>query len=279
MLLVPETPSIDELIRPTTPSAKRDRASSTDLIRVLLGILIPLVVIIVGLVVAEFVLRANVADGVRNAVAGTFHVDPSGVGVDLGPDLALVQAVNGQFEKVTVSVPGISIGDAAADATIVATGVSLDRSIPVGTIEGTLRVSEDSLAKLVTDSTGFTPTAVTVGDGVITTQTTLDLGIVGSFGASVSVRPGVGPGSVTLDPVTIDLGNGPIPVSDVRSIPVIGAFLAPALTAKEVCLADRLPAELDIERFAVVGDHVELRVGGAGVPLDATLATPGVCEQ
>ncbi len=269
--------SIDDIIRPPSARPRIERPSAGGPIRIILWVLVPLVVIVLAVMGAELWARATVGGEIRDALAGGFSVEPEAVSVDLGGDLAIVQFLNGWYPRVTANVHGVDLGGAVGDASVVLTGVPVDRSLPIEGAEATVTVPAGSLGDLISDVTGLTPDRVTIGDGLVNIDTTLDLGIVGKFPVAVALQPSAGPASVTLAPVTLEINGVTVQAADIRALPILGEFIAPSIQSREHCVADRLSSQLQVGRFVGVDGAVALDLHGAAVVVDDTFSRPGLC--
>ncbi len=243
--------SIDDIIRPPSARPRIERPSAGGPIRIILWVLVPLVVIVLAVMGAELWARATVGGEIRDALAGGFSVEPEAVSVDLG--------------------------GAVGDASVVLTGVPVDRSLPIEGAEATVTVPAGSLGDLISDVTGLTPDRVTIGDGLVNIDTTLDLGIVGKFPVAVALQPSAGPASVTLAPVTLEINGVTVQAADIRALPILGEFIAPSIQSREHCVADRLSSQLQVGRFVGVDGAVALDLHGAAVVVDDTFSRPGLC--
>jgi len=273
--------SFDDLIAPTParsrPSPRKGEGGAGRAIRIVLAVLIPLVIVVAAIAGGEIWARAAVGGEIRAALADGFHVEPDAVNVDLGGDLALIQLVNQSFAKVTADVRGADLGDASGDVHVTITGLPLDRSLPVGALGATVTIPQDSIAALVTDTTSLVPESVTIAPGVVTVAATLDLGIVGQFPVSVDLSPSAGPGSISLAPVALEINGTSVPAADIRSLPILGEFIAPMIASREYCIADRIPQGLTVDRLEATDGALVVDLSGTGVVVDETLGRAGVC--
>jgi len=278
---VSEPSPFEEILRPAAAGRKIERPSGArgtrHWVRVMLSVLIPLVVVVGGVFVADMWARASVAGPIQDSLAAAFQVEPSAVSVDLGGDLALVQLINTRFPIVKATVSGVELGGATGVANVVMTGVSTDRTMAVEAIDATVVIPPDQLTGLVSAISELTPSAITVSDGEVHVATTLDLGIVGEFDVIVDLRPDAGPGSITFTPISLQIDGSTVPASDIRALPVLGEFIAPSIGSREYCVADRLPMALNVDRFRASDAGAVLTLRGVGVIVDETLARPGLC--
>lgn len=278
---VTEPDSFDQLIRPQRarrPAEDAGQPRRRGWVRVMLAVVIPLVVIVGGVAVADFWARGVLADPIRDAVAAGFRVDRGAVSVDLGGDLAIVQLLNGRLQRVTATADGVDVGEASGHLLVSLSGVGTDRSLPVESMEARIELQPDVLAPLVEEITGLRPESVEIVDSDVRVTTVLDLGIVGRFDAAVELRPSAGPGSISFAPTVLELEGQRVPAANIRALPVLGEFIAPLLGSREHCIADQVPMALSVDRFAVTEGGATIVLRGTGVIVDETLARPGLCS-
>ncbi|OJX65741.1 MAG: hypothetical protein BGO95_04685 [Micrococcales bacterium 73-13] len=276
-----EPDPFDQLIRPqrarrTAEGAEPSRRRGW--VRIMLAVVIPLVVIVGGVAVADLWARAALSDPIRNAVAAGFRLQPSAVSVDLGGDLAIVQLLNGRLQRVTATSDGVELSGAHGRLLVTLSGVGTDRSLPVESMEARIELRPDVLGPIVGEITGLEPSAVAIVGSDVRVTTVLDLGIVGQFDADVELRPSAGPGSISFAPTMLELEGQRVPAANIRALPVLGEFIAPLLGSREHCIADQVPMALSVDRFAVDEHGATVVLRGTGVIVDETLARTGLCS-
>ncbi len=276
---VAEPDPFDQIIQPVAVPRRTGAATGArGFWRPMLAVLIPLVLVIGGIAGADLWAKASLSEPIRDSIAAALRVPPGDVSVDLGGDLALVQLINGHLESVTVTAAGVEIAGAVGDARIELHGLPVDRSLPAGSVDAQLDFGAEALGGLIAELTGLEPGTVGFADRDVRFDTVLDLGLLGEFPAVVEMRPSAGPATISFAPIALEINGNRVPASDIRSLPVLGEFIAPSISSREYCVADQFPMDLFVSRFAVTDDGAALTLRGTDVVVDETLSRPGLCN-
>ena len=268
-------PSVSETVVIEVPPPPRKR-------RRWIGMLIVLVILVVLLVVGFFVADAWARDYaksyVRDRVIEVLKLDPaSDVAVDVGDGSILLQAATGSLDEVTVDVAELTFGDVTGSARVSATGVPLDSTQPVQTLDIDVSVSEENVKKLSGLLSGTPLESIALADGLIRIGTEFNL-IFFSVPVAVDLQPAANDGGITFDPVTIVLGESEISVAELRANPQLGGLAEGLLASQQFCVAEYLPQALTVTDVDVVGTDLVISIDGAGAALGGPeLATPGTC--
>jgi len=247
-----------------------------------IGVLIALVILAVLLVVAFFVADAWARDYaksyVRDRVVEVLKLDPaSDVAVDVGDGSILLQAATGSLDEVTVEVAELTFGDVTGSARVAATGVPLDSTRPVQTLDIDVSVSEENVKKLSGLLSGTPLESIALTDGLIRIGTEFNL-IFFSVPVAVDLQPSAQDGGINFDPVTIVLGENEISVAELRANPQLGGLAEGLLASQQFCVAEYLPQALVVDGVEVEGSNLVISIDGGGAALGGPeLATLGTC--
>jgi hypothetical protein len=236
--------------------------------------------IVAGVVVAVLVIVAVVADVVVRALAqsaveqGVEQALPDGVSgevtASIGGASAIAQLIAGRAERVELNAPELVIDGTPIAVHVVATGVPLDLTQPVGRIEADLRLDQAAVDTLALEQ-GVVGD-LTLGDGVVGYTSSIDvLGV--PVGYSATAKPEAAGDRVLLQPVGAEVTAGGIAL-DLSG--VVDAVLGGGPV--ELCVADRLPSGVAVEGVRVAEGEAEVRLGARDLVLDqARLSATGSC--
>jgi len=240
--------------------------------RLLLWIGIPLVVIVVLLVVADFAARAYAEKRVSDEIEKSLPADIHGeIVTNIGGFSVLQQYLAGSFQHVELTAPNLVVQGAPLSAKLVATGVPTDFSKPIADATGTLSISEDSLNKLVQipGATGD----ISLGDGTIGYDGTIKLlGL--PVGYTVTATPKAAGKEVllTADEASLKTGAGNVDLGRLlQSLTSQGPF--------PVCAAQYLPDGVLVSDIAVRPGHATVTFTASNFVMDeAFLNSKGSCS-
>ena len=246
------------------------------------GWVIALVIVAILLVVAAIVgetLARQYAEGyIRDRVVEALPVDPAApmdVEVKGGP--VLLQALSGRMTEIVVGIPELAIGEISGSATVTALGVPLDESKATDQLDIELRISESSVQQLSTYLSGIDLDSITLGDGLITVDTSIDL-LLFSVPISIDLLPSAEAGGIAFTPETITLEQQEISVDDLRSNPLVSGIAGSLLDSQVFCVAESLPSAFTLTDVTVEGSELVVAVSGDGVALgDPALLETGTC--
>jgi hypothetical protein len=247
-------------------------------VRIVLIVIGVLVLLVVVFFVADAAAKRYATDTVRARIIEVLGLDASTpIGVDLGPGSILLQAARGSIDTVTVTADRISWGDLTGSARVVATGVPLDSTKPVGTLGIVVTVTEANVAKLAGYLSGITLTKIELTEGVIRASADVTV-LFATLPVAVDLLPSAHDGAIAFDPTTIRVGTTQLSVDDLRTNPLIGSLAGDILRSQQVCIASYLPKALVVDGVAVVGSQIQISIRGDGTALgDPGLSTLGTC--
>jgi hypothetical protein len=254
------------------PAPKRRR---TGLIVAL--VLVGLVVVLgIVAVIAESLARqqasALIADQVRQALA----LEPEhSVSVTIEGPPVLWQAAGGELEAVQIEVERVAFGELIGDLSLRATGTPIDSQQPTESLSAVFRVAEVDVAALAGFFSGIVVTDVQLDNREVQFETGFEFfGI--EFSIGVGVTPTVSDGQLLFSPSSLVLNDQRIEASDLQGL--FGGLVEPLLATQSVCVAQYLPADLELTavqvgdtQLLVVFTAEEVALGGEG------FSTRGTC--
>ncbi len=236
------------------------------------------VLLVVGFFVGDAFARQYAEAYVRERIVQVLDLDPATpVGVDLGPGSLLLQAMRGSVDTVTVTIDELTVGEVTGAAVLTVTGVPLDDTQPVDTLEVVATIGEADVQKLSGYLSGIELTSIELGEGVITVATELNLLFL-TLPVTVDLVPSATGSGVSFEPETITLDDQAISVDDLRNNPIVGPLAGSLLNSQEFCVASSLPQALSVADVSVVGSDLVVRLAGGGVALSSPeFTTNGTC--
>jgi len=219
--------------------------------------LVVIVLAVVALVFgADAALRAYAEKRMETEIAQSLPkgVTAPGLSVSVRGFSFLAQYAKGRFSDVEVQAPAITTERGSVSATLQAKDVTIDRSFekaPVlGSMQGTLHVTEDAVNSLValpdpTASIGLSKRTITY---MATAQV---LGLPLSY--SAAVHPVADGAMVRLYPESVNVTSGPVHF-DVKSL-LGGIFDGKPIS---VCVAPYLPAGLNIGDISIASSKASI---------------------
>lgn len=240
-----------------------------------LGWVIAAGVLVVLLIVAAFVgdalARQAAAAYIRERISTVLDLPADAVvDVDLGPGSLLLQAARGSVDLVTVDVPEFTVGGITGAAVLTAEGVPLSETAPVHELDVRVTVGEDQVQKLSGYLSGVTLTSIALTHGVIEVGTDLSVLFV-TVPVTVDLAPSVVPGGIAFTPETITAQGQKVSVEELLAIPFVSELAGDLLKSQEFCLADSVPAALEVRDVVVDGTDLVLTLGAT----DTALSDPG----
>lgn len=238
--------------------------------RVLLVLLVVVLVLGAIAVVADIVVRQVAQQQIAASIEQELPEGVEGeVDVRIGGFSVIAQYLSGRMDEVELSAPELAVQGSPMAVRIVGRGVPTDLSKPVGHLDGTITIGQDSLNALV-DAPEIGD--VTLGDGTIGYEASASvLGLDVDYSATATAE--AAGEQVLLTPVDVTVGalGGSIDVSE-----LVTRLLGDEPVA--VCVAEQLPEGLRVERIEVSPGVATVRFGAERFVLDeASLSTKGSC--
>ncbi|MDR5701805.1 LmeA family phospholipid-binding protein [Agromyces aerolatus] len=253
------------------PDASRQRRGPRRAARgwIVTGIVVAVLVVLV--VVADLLVRSLAQTAIEQGAEQSLPEGVSGeVTASIGGFSVLGQLIAGRADEVRLSAPELVVDGTPLAADVVARDVPLDLSQPVGRVEADVRLTQQAVDSLALEQ-GVVGD-LTLGDGVVGYTGTIDvLGV--PVGYTATAEPEAAGDRVLLRPVGAEVSAGGFAL-DVSG--VIDAVLGGGPV--EICVADRLPAGVQLSDVDVSDGAVDVRLVGTGLVLDrASLSSTGSC--
>jgi hypothetical protein len=235
------------------------------------------VLIVVAIVVADGIARGIIAARIEATMRSALAIPASTpVVVTVGGDSALGQLIGGRLDDVRVSSDSVTFGDLEGSLDARGSGVPTDGSSPVERLQLEFSVDDEGLGGIAGSLGDVQVSSVGIVDDLIEVRSDLDLlGFTVPIGVGLSVE--AVDGGLSLSPQRIEVNGAVVTAAELRDD--IGAAVDGALQIQTVCLAEYLPATFRLDRAAVTGDALELRLSGDGSVLGELEGAPrGSCD-
>ena len=267
-----ESPLAEPLVAPQ-PRRRGRRA----LIGILIAVFVLVTLAVVGWFVAESVLRQVAADRIRTVVVDSFGIAPEQVQVEVGGGAIVPQLLGGSLEQVDIELDSMTVGAVSGAATLRAEGVPLAEGGTIDRVVASVTLLASSVAELAAIATGLPADAITVGESTVSIRSEFDA-FVTTVSIGVELALSVQDGAIALEPVGVTLGDSAITADELRGIPIIGSAASELLQTRIICVADTLPASLELTDLSVAGGDTVVTLRGTAVPTEQqALAVTGTC--
>ncbi len=240
-------------------------------------VVVVVVVLLVGAVIAaDFAARAYarslIGDELRPAL-GLEEDAPLDVAV--GGFSMLAQLVSGRLERVDVSSESVTFGTLTGAIEATATGVPLNRSLPLTDLSAEFVIAEDQLDTFSDNLSGVPITSVSIeGDEILVAASFDFFGL--PIPLSLAILPGSEDGQLTFTPNRIGLNDANVSVDDLRDL--FGSAGKEVLQTRAFCVAQYVPQSINLTGVDVRGSELVLAFQGDDAVLsDDALATTGTC--
>jgi hypothetical protein len=246
--------------------------------RALTILLIVVIVLVAGFFVADYFAKKYATDYVRSQVASSLGLPSTApVTVDLGSGSILLQAAAGEIDTVNVRVDPIVLDGLAGTATLTATGVPLNETTPVKTLDVKVSVPTTTIAAAISrvpSLNSLNPVVTISGDHVAVTGTVSVFGFPQAIGATLTPIVTNGAPGYTIDTASFDGATVSATVLD-RYLPGLTTLLE---SGSSLCIANELPKAFVLTGITVEGQSLVSTFSGTGVELNsATLTQKGTC--
>lgn len=227
----------------------------------------------VATVGADRFARSAVAGVIQGKVAETLKVAEDEVTVDLGGGVFIGQAVTGSIDDVTVRVPEATLNGLLGSVSLRAKGVPTDQSAPDNlTVAMTLK--GENATEFAKQLRPNAKSRVDLRDGAIAVSRTLPAGSI-----VVYFIPTVAEGAIVLTPDYVRVNKKNMTIDEFVDSK-FGEAGEALVTQRTVCIADKLPAQLQLTAITVSRESFSVEASGDKVPLStAGLTTLGSCEK
>lgn len=239
-------------------------------------VLASLAVVVVALWAVDTWARQQLADYVTDKVQEVLSLESGEpVDVEIAGFSVIAQVLTGSLDQVDVGVDDVAIGDFTGGVELRATGIPIDLSKPVDSVQIEFTVSEKSIQKIASLLSAAAIDKVELVDSEIQFASQFSV-----FGFPVNVGVGIEPyaedGQIGFTPSSISLNGVRTSASDLSDR--YGSFAATLLQTRSICVARWLPEALTVNDVVVSGDDLVITIGADRAVLDqAGLQTLGSC--
>lgn len=223
----------------------------------------------------EWIARDIVTKTIRDQVITQLSL-PADQEVDVVVEGAVLpQLIRGSLDDVTVSSEDVALESFVGDVTVHAQDIAIRGDAAAGAASATVVLDLEQLRTLLSTIEEFPAESLGLSEPDVTMTTELSL-----FGASlpigVALTPSAVDGDIVLSPASLQLAGNEITADELSR--QFGGFADAVLRDYTICIAQYIPAGVELTSIAVTGDEVvaELDVDGAIVS-DTSLQETGVC--
>ena len=246
---------------------------------VFLVIAAALVVLIVGVIIADAAAKAYARDQIRTQLLSALGLPAStDVLVDVGSDSILFQALSGSLSTVDVRLSDLTFGDLVGTAYVHATSVPIDTHKPVKTLEIDYVVTEANLAALAKNLSGLDVTAVTLEKSEIVAASSITI-LGATVPVSLGLVPTVADGRLVFTPADIRVGGQTFTAAQLSANPLFGSLARTLLRQQSLCVAQYLPKALTATVVQIANGTLSVGFSGDGTALGGPdFRTKGSCS-
>ena len=239
-----------------------------------------LIVVIAGLAVAawfagEWIAQGIVTKTIRDQVVTQLSL-PADQEVDVVVEGAVLpQLIRGSLDDVTVSSEDVALDAFVGDVTVHAQDIAIRGESRAREASARVVLDLEQLRTLLSTIQDFPTESLGLAEPDVTMTTELSL-----FGASlpigIALTPSAVDGDIVLTPASLQLVGSEITAEQLSDR--FGRITDAVLRDYTICIAQYIPAGVELSNIAVTGDQVtaELDVDGAIVS-DPALQETGVC--
>lgn len=187
----------------------------------------------------------------------------------------LPQLIRGSLDDVTVSSEDVALDAFVGDVTVHAQDIAIRGDAAARAASATVVLDLEQLRTLLSTIEEFPADSLGLSEPDVTMATELSL-----FGATlpigVALTPSAVDGDIVLSPASLQLAGNEITAAQLSE--QFGGFADAVLQDYTICIAQYIPAGVELSSIAVTGEQVvaELDVDGAIVS-DTALQEVGVC--
>jgi hypothetical protein len=245
-------------------------------IRAIIVTLVVLAVLLIpGYFVAEGLAETAAKGYVQTGVQKELNVPAlDDIHVNLGKGSIILQALQKKITHLDVLIDRFSTDSITGSAVFTASGVPLNTSDPVDTMDIAVTLDPASLQALVRATPGLAGATVTLVGGNVRIALTEKLLSV-KIPVSIDLAPSVANGKLVFTPVAITVVKQKFTVKSLKASP-FGSLLSGLVKPRTQCVASSLPKDLVLTKIQSSGERLVLTVAGTGVSLSG-LSTKGSC--
>ncbi len=240
------------------------------------------ILVVIGLAVAawfagEAIARDIVTKTIREQVITQLQL-PADQEIDVVVEGAVLpQLIVGTLDEVTIASDDVELGALVGDVTVHAQDIAIrGDDAAAGAASATIVLDAEELRTLVSTIEDFPAASVGLAEPDVTVET--ELGLFGiRVPVGVALTPTAVEGDIVLTPTSLQLAGNEVSADALRDR--FGGVADAVLRDWTICIAEYIPAGVELSSIAVTGDQVvaDIAIDGAIVS-DLTLQEPGVCE-
>lgn len=246
-----------------------------------------LVVLAAGVVILDNWARAQVADFVVTKIQQAFSLDADQpVTVSVAGFSVLGQLATGALDEVSAEVENVAVGDLRGAVSITLTDVPIDELKPVGQLRAEFRMTESSVAALITTLSAATVNSVVLAEPEIQLGSEFTTPSFTLFGVTVPSIPivlavGLEPyaeaGMLGFTPTNVEVNGVSSTVEEL--VAQYGALAESALQPQSLCVAGWLPEAFTVDQVMVRGDELVVSLSADEQVLSGeAFSTLGSCD-
>jgi hypothetical protein len=244
----------------------------------LIAILVIVALLVAAFFVADYFAKKYATDYVRTQIASSLGLPSTApVTVDLGSGSILLQAATGAIDNVNVRVDPIVLDGLSGSATLTATGVPLNQTTPVKTLDVKVSVPTSTITTAISrvpSLESLKPVVTMSGSHVAVTGSVSVFGFPQAIGATLSPTVTKGVPGFIIESASFDGATVSSAVLN-RYLPGLTTLLE---SGTSLCIANDLPKAFTLTGIAVQGQSLVSTFTGDGVELNgAALAQKGTC--
>ena len=268
-------------LRHASPRKRRKGAKA------LIIVLSILLVLIAGVVVLDYWVRGQVADFVSTKVQQAFSLDKDQpVTVEVTGFSVLGQLATGSLDKVSADVDNVVVGELRGGVRVTLIDIPVDEQKPVGRLHAEFRMTESTVAELVTSLSATTVTSVELVEPEIRLGSEFATPSFTVFGVTVpsipialavTLEPYATGGMLGFTPTSVEVNGAKSTAEELTA--QYGALAESALQPQSLCVASWLPEALTIDDVGVRGKELVVGFSAENQILSAAaLGRLGSCE-
>lgn len=228
------------------------------------------IVLAVGVVVADFGLRAYAEGRVRAGIVDNLPANVTGdIDVTIGGGSFLQQYLAGSFDEVTLVTKDFEVDGVPIAATVVASDVPTDQTKPVPRASVSVSLSEEGVNRFLSIPGS---NRIVMGDGTVGYQGSFQVfGLTFGYDATAVAEPSGRDVRLTPNGATLSAGSA--------SIDVGGALKAVIADPISICVAKYLPERVQLTSITPSPGQVTVTADATDLLLTAdALKAPGSCD-
>ncbi|WP_431802464.1 LmeA family phospholipid-binding protein [Microbacterium sp. bgisy203] len=223
----------------------------------------------------EYIARGIVERTIREQVTTQLAL-PADQPIDIDlPGQVLPQLIAGRFDQLTLSSQNVPFGQLTGDVVVHASDVPIRGDDPIGSASASVTLDQSQLQALLATVEDFPAATVALAEPDVDISMDLKLFAL-TVPVGVGLTPSASAGQLVLTPRTLMLNGAEI--SAEALVDQFGAIARTVVRDWEVCIAQYLPAGLELSAVTVSGDTIvaDFAIDGAIIH-DEALQQNGTC--